>query len=126
MTYIQNIPECDNRERLRAEIFRNLGQRRDDAQQAFTELCKYMGFILPGGTIAILSFIASRKDSPIPLLSILSLLSFVISILSFSILLYRHYQLQQSRWNLYADAALVASPAVPGSPICCIVASRPA
>jgi hypothetical protein len=59
MTYIQDIPEGPNRERLRAEILGNLDKRREDAHNALTEYIKYMGIVLSGGTIAILGFIAS-------------------------------------------------------------------
>jgi hypothetical protein len=103
-THIQDIPE-DPRERLRREILANVEGRRVEAQQAFLELVKYVGIILSGGTIAILGFIGSRKDSPIPAIAIASLLSFIASILSFSVFLYLHYLLHQTRWHLYADAA---------------------
>jgi hypothetical protein len=104
VTYIQDIPD-DVRERLREEIFRNLGQRRDDATQAFSEVSKYMGIIISGGTIAILSFIGTRKDTPIPAPAIVSLSFFVFAILSYLCFLYIQYQLYQSRWNAYADVA---------------------
>jgi hypothetical protein len=104
MTYINDIPEGEHRERLRAEIFRNLRHRREEALGAFDGLCKYMGIVLSGGAIAVLSFIGARKDH-IPMWSFLSFFCFAISILSFVFFLHRHYQLTQSRWNLYADAA---------------------
>jgi hypothetical protein len=104
-TYIQDIPEGPLRERHRAEILGNVEKRRDEALTAFSDVTKYMGIIISGGTIAILGFIGSRKAAPIPVWSVYSLLAFVLSILSFSLFLYLHYLLQQNRWNLYADMA---------------------
>jgi hypothetical protein len=105
MTYIQDIPDGPNRERIRAEILRNLDKRKEDAHNALTEYIKYMGIVLSGGTIAILGFIAARKGSTLPVFAIVSLLCFVLAILTFSVLLYLHYDLLNARWALYAETA---------------------
>jgi hypothetical protein len=105
MTYIQDIPEGEHRERLRREILGIIEGRREESINAFSELCKFSGIVYSGGAIAILSFIASRKDGTIPVLAILSFLFFVLSLLSYSIYLYRHYQLHNARWTYYANIA---------------------
>jgi hypothetical protein len=48
MTYIQDIPDGPDKERLRAEILRNLDKRKEDAHNALTEYIKYMGIVLSG------------------------------------------------------------------------------
>lgn len=105
MTRIADIPQGKNRERLRQEILDNVEARRGEARDAFDALTKYVGVVYSGGAIAILSFIAARKDSHIPDAAIWSFLCFAGSILSFAVFLYRHYQLHTARWNLYADTA---------------------
>lgn len=103
-TYVQDIPK-DQLERIRGEILGNVEQRREEAHEAFSDLTKYMGIILSGGAIAILSFIGSRKDQAIPTLAILSFAAFALGILSFAFFLHRHSQLHAARWDFYAVLA---------------------
>jgi hypothetical protein len=105
MTHIGDISEVEHRERIRREILDNVERRREEGNAAFTELCKISGIIYSGGTIAILSFIASRKAGMVPDYAIVSFILFALSLLSFAILLYRHYQLHAARAALYADTA---------------------
>jgi hypothetical protein len=106
MTYISEVGKNpENLERLRGEILENIESRREESGSAFSEFSKFSGIVYSGGTIAILSYIASRKDTTVPLLAIASFGCFSISLLSFSLLLYKHFQLQSSRWNLYAEIA---------------------
>ncbi len=106
MTYISKVAtNPENLERLRREILENIESRREQADSAFTEFSKFSGIVYSGGTIAILSYIASRKDNAVPWLAIASFGCFAISLLSFTMLLYRHYQLQARRWSYYAEIA---------------------
>src|SRR5579884_2926795 len=104
-TFINDIKDDTHRERIRGEILENVESRRQEALQAFDALVKYMGIILSGATIAILSFIGTRKDAPVPVSALLSLCCFSLSLMSFAVLLYYHYLIHQSRWDLYANAA---------------------
>jgi hypothetical protein len=106
MTYISEVAKNpENLERLRREILENIESRREESDSAFTEFAKFSGIVYSGGAIAILSFIASRKDNSVPLVAIVSLGCFAISLLSFSMILYKHYQLQVNRWSYYAEIA---------------------
>lgn len=103
-TYIQDIP-AEPRERLRSEILDNVEYRRKESNQWFDSLTKYVAIVYSGGTIAILSFIASRKDGQVPDTAIVSLALLIASVLSLAVLLYLHYQLHAAR---YADYGRIA------------------
>jgi hypothetical protein len=107
MTYIQDVPDGDREhlERLRQEILGNVESRRQEANSAFAEMCRFCGIVYSGGTIAILSFIASRKESMVPAVAIVSFALFVVSLLSFAVFLFFHSQLHTARWEHYADVA---------------------
>jgi hypothetical protein len=98
-TSIQDIPEGEHLERIRREILDNVERRRQEANNALSDLTKYLGIVCSGGTIAILSFIATKKASgaAVPSFAIVSFLFFALSILSFATLLYRHFQLHSIR-----------------------------
>lgn len=105
MTNIGDIPVGELRERFRREILENVETRRKEANDAFSELCKISGVVYSGGTIAILSFIASRKEGTVPSYAIISFVFFIFSLLSFTLFLYLHYQLHAARAAHYANSA---------------------
>jgi len=105
MTNIGDIPVGELRERFRREILENVETRRKEANEAFSELCKISSVIYSGGTIAVLSFIASRKEGAVPSYAIISFAFFILSLLSFALFLYLHYQLHAARAAHYANSA---------------------
>ena len=73
MTYISEVSEDrENLERLRREILQNVESRREDSNNAFSEFIKFSGIVYSGGAIAVLSFIASRKENPVSSVAIVS------------------------------------------------------
>jgi glucan phosphoethanolaminetransferase (alkaline phosphatase superfamily) len=105
MTKIGDIPVGELRERFRREIPGNVETRRKESNEAFSELCKISSLIYPGGTIAVLSFIASRKEGAVPSYAIISFAFFILSLLSFALFLYLHYQLHAARSSRYSNSA---------------------
>jgi glucan phosphoethanolaminetransferase (alkaline phosphatase superfamily) len=107
MTYIQDVADGDSEhlERLRREILGNVESRRQEANNAFSEMCKFCGIVYSGGTIAILSFIGSRKEGKVPTSAVVSFSFFVVCLLSFAVFLFCHSQLHAARWEHYADVA---------------------
>jgi hypothetical protein len=97
MTKIGDIPGGDLRERFRREILGNVETRRKEANEAFSELCKISGLIYSGGTIAILSFIASRKENAVSSYAIASFVCCILSLLSFALFNVPDYQLHAAR-----------------------------
>ena len=104
MTFINDAPD-DVRERLRGEILANVETRQEEARQAFSFLVNFMGIVLSGAMIAILGFLGTKSPNQVPVLGVLSFLSFGVSLLSFAVFLYLHYQLHVARWNYYAEVA---------------------
>jgi glucan phosphoethanolaminetransferase (alkaline phosphatase superfamily) len=105
MTKIGDIPSGELRERHRREILGIVEARRRETNEALSELSKISSVIYSGGTIAILSFIASRKEGAVPSYAIISFIFFILSLLSFALFLYLHYQLHAARSAHYADSA---------------------
>ena len=105
MTHVGDIPVGEVRERFRRGILGNVETRRREGNEAFSELCKISSVIYSGGTIAILNFIASRKEGTVSSYAIVSFVFFILSLLSFALFLYLHYQLHAARAAHYAKSA---------------------
>jgi hypothetical protein len=99
--FINDIPEGPHRERLRGEILGIVEQRREEALGALSTLTTHLSLIYSGGWIAILGYIATIKDKSPLAITALGLMS--LCLLSYSIFLYKHYQLHIARWNHFAD-----------------------
>lgn len=100
-----NDADAETRERLRREILGGVESRREEAHKSFSFLINFMGLVLSGATIAVLSFLAQRATSTIPPLGVASFIVFATALLSFAVFLHWHYTLHNARWNHYAEVA---------------------
>ena len=105
MTYINDIPEGEVRERLRAEVLGNVEHRSEESLQWQTESLRFVGLVTSGATVAVLGFIASRGDLAPEPWSALSLGLLIASLLAHAYGLYSLAQLHALRWSDFAEKA---------------------
>lgn len=106
MTFINDIPEGEHRERLRRELLGIVGHRASEYDASFGRLTTFLGAVCSGSVVAVLALINQRStNAPISVWALAAVAAFTLSLVTFAAALYWHFQLHSRRYNLAAEIA---------------------